>query len=91
MKTSPHYIALPLLALSLAFSGCGEKSDPSAAAADDGYPLTTCVVSGEPLDSMGGPIEVTHEGVTVKLCCDSCTDEFKSDVAKYAAILEAAR
>ena len=49
----------------------------------DGYPLKTCVVSGEPLDSMGGPVSIQHDGKTVKFCCKSCIDDFKKDPAPY--------
>ena len=34
---------------------------------NDGYPIMTCVVSGDDLDSMGGVFVHKHEGVTVKL------------------------
>jgi YHS domain-containing protein len=40
------------------------------------YPLTTCVVSGEPLDSMGGPMIFEYKGTEVRLCCKSCKKKF---------------
>lgn len=60
----------------------------AAAAADDGYPLKTCVVSGEELGSMGEPVVVKHGEVTVKLCCKSCIEDFEADPAKYAAMVK---
>lgn len=54
----------------------------SAPAADEpkpAYPLKVCVVSGEPLDSMGGPYVMTHEGREVRLCCEHCKPRFEKD------------
>jgi YHS domain-containing protein len=56
--------------------------------AADGYPLTTCVISGEKLCSMGDPVVVKHEGKEVRLCCDHCLPKFQSDPAKYAAMVK---
>jgi YHS domain-containing protein len=55
-----------------------------------GYPLDTCVVSGEPLGSMGDPVVVKHEGREVKLCCEGCVDSFKKDPEKYLKKIDAA-
>lgn len=52
------------------------------------YPLTTCVVSGEKLGSMGAPVKVTHEGKEVRLCCKSFIEKFEADPAKYAAMVK---
>ncbi len=59
------------------------------------YPLTTCVVSGEPLGSMGKPFDYVHkeEGKPdrlVKFCCRMCVGQFKKDPAKHLAKLDAA-
>jgi Archaeal TRASH domain len=54
------------------------------------YPLETCIVSDEKLDSMGEPYVFTHEGQEVKLCCKSCLKDFKKDSAKYLKKLEKA-
>lgn len=43
------------------------------------YPLLECPVSKEPLDAMGKPLDVVHEGRLVRLCCKSCVKEFKAD------------
>lgn len=75
--------ALILLA-ALAAAGC-TKQETAATAADDGYPLSTCVVSGEKLGSMGEPYVFEYEGKKVKLCCDGCEDDFKKEPAKYLA------
>ncbi len=54
------------------------------------YPLTTCVVSGEPLSDgdMGPPIDYVYkqEGQPdrlVRFCCKMCVGKFKKDPAKY--------
>ena len=94
MKTK-SILAL-LLAVPLAMASCsndksgeGGEADKKATGATGGdYPLTTCVVSDEKLGSMGEPVEVVHEGTTVKFCCDSCIPEFEKDPAKYIAKLK---
>lgn len=47
------------------------------------YPLTTCVVSGKSLDSMGGPYVMDHQGREVRLCCEHCKPKFDQDPAAY--------
>ena len=61
----------------------------------DAYPLDTCVVSGEALDSMEGPYIHTYkeEGKPdreVRLCCKGCLKKFSKDPAKYLAKLDSA-
>ncbi|MDF1739137.1 MAG: hypothetical protein P1U86_08255 [Verrucomicrobiales bacterium] len=68
-----------------------DHTSSGTAQVDGDYPLTTCVVSGEALGSMGTPIEVTHEGTTVKLCCKSCIKEFKASPEKFVAKLDSAQ
>jgi hypothetical protein len=54
------------------------------------YTLTTCPVSGEPLGSMGDPIEVTVQERVVKLCCKGCTKKLEADPEKYLAVVDEA-
>lgn len=63
----------------LALAACS-KSAP--------YALSTCVVSGEKLGSMGKPYSFTHEGTEVRLCCKSCRKDFEADPAKFLAKLK---
>jgi hypothetical protein len=42
-----------------------------------------CPVTGEPLDSMGGPVRVVLEGRTVFLCCKHCEPALRKDPGKY--------
>ena len=52
------------------------------------YPLTTCVVSGEKLGSMGKPFVYDHEGREVRFCCKNCVKDFKKEPAKYLKKLD---
>jgi hypothetical protein len=54
------------------------------------YPLTTCVVSGEPLGSMGEPVNYVHNNRLVRLCCKGCLPALKNDPAAYLGVLNAA-
>jgi YHS domain-containing protein len=42
------------------------------------YPLSTCVVSGEQLGSMGDPYEVVIGNRLVRLCCKSCENDLRA-------------
>jgi hypothetical protein len=55
-----------------------------------------CVVTGEPLGSMGTPVPVrvsdsAGSSHTVLLCCDSCREELLSDPESYLAKLASAK
>lgn len=45
------------------------------------YPLSQCPISKEPLDAMGKPLDLVHEGRLVRLCCKSCVKAFQKDPA----------
>jgi len=47
------------------------------------YPLKTCVVSGEDLDGMGGPIAFMYDGTEVQICCKGCVKKFLASPTKY--------
>ena len=53
------------------------------------YPLKTCVVSGDEFDH-GKPYVFAYEDQQVKLCCQDCLKEFKSDSAKFLKKIEKA-
>lgn len=46
-----------------------------------------CPVTGEPLDSMGGPIPVSTDGGKIYVCCQGCVKAVKKDPQKYLAIV----
>ncbi|MBU0679668.1 MAG: hypothetical protein KJ626_16320 [Verrucomicrobia bacterium] len=54
----------------------------------DSYPLDTCVVSGEPLGSMGDYYVFQHEGREVRFCCSSCKRKFLKNPEKYLKKLD---
>ena len=55
--------------------------------AAEAYPLTTCVVSGKTLGSMGSPITILYKGIEVHFCCDGCVKKFHADPATYLSKL----
>lgn len=62
------------------------------AAPSAGYPLTTCVVSGDPLGGdMGPAVAYAYDGTEVQFCCDACVEEFQRDPAAHVARVRAAR
>jgi hypothetical protein len=72
-----------------------DKPAPAPVPTKAAYPLTTCVVSGEKLGSMGKPIEYVHRengkpDRLVLLCCKTCVDDFQENPAKYLAKIDSA-
>ena len=65
------------------------------AAARKTYPLKTCLVSNEPLGSMGEAAGYIHRAKgqpdrVVFFCCEGCGDDFKASPAKFLAKVDAA-
>ena len=56
----------------------------------ESYPLETCAVSGEPLGSMGDPIEYVHGTRLVRMCCKCCVKGFKKNPKEHMAKINAA-
>lgn len=48
-----------------------------------GYPLQTCVVSGEKLGEMGAPYVFEYQGTEVRLCCKDCREKFDKNPDNY--------
>jgi YHS domain-containing protein len=59
----------------------GADAKPKEAAKPKPYPLTTCIVADDKLDK--DAYVFVHEGQEIKLCCESCKDDFKKEPAKY--------
>lgn len=54
------------------------------------YPLSACVISGQPLDSMGGAVDRVIAGQLVRLCCAGCDDKLQANpTAALTRITEA--
>ncbi len=80
----------------VAFSGAAvaaaasDTDIPAPAYIPPAYPLSTCVVSGQPLGSMGEPVVIDYEGREVWFCCAGCEPQFRADPGKYLAKIDAA-
>ena len=93
MKKLLGVLASALLA-GLAFAGTNgsQAGDEQSVIAKQlpSYPLSTCLVSGEPLTAMGEPMDVVHEGRLVRLCCKGCVKGLKKDPAAVLAKVDEA-
>jgi len=65
------------------------RADASLVERAGAYPLTTCIVTGEALGSMGEPVKRVYDGREVVFCCDSCVPRFEKDKATYLRALDA--
>jgi hypothetical protein len=54
------------------------------------YPLDTCVVSGDKLDSKGSAVDFIYGNRLFRTCCNDCKDEFLADPAKFVPELDEA-
>ncbi len=94
---------IPALALSVslfALSSCETTSQSgggdegagttttAAATPTKPYPLATCLVTGEGLESKGGAITQVYQGQEVKFCCKPCQFAFKNDPQTYLAKIQ---
>ncbi|MEY4387533.1 MAG: hypothetical protein RLY20_2816 [Verrucomicrobiota bacterium] len=61
------------------------KSDAKTDSKAKAYPLDTCLVSGEKLDSdpTMKSFSFVHEGQEIKLCCKSCKKKFDKSPETY--------
>ncbi|MHC4107839.1 MAG: hypothetical protein ACYSTY_07130 [Planctomycetota bacterium] len=57
----------------------------------DGYPLSACPISGEPLDAMGGPVDLVFANRLVRFCCNGCVGTFYKAPSVHLAALDKAR
>jgi YHS domain-containing protein len=55
------------------------------------YPLKTCLVSGEGLDSMDERVSTVYEGQVFEFCCKPCIKKFHKNPEKYQAMLAAGK
>ena len=86
-------LTLTLLACCLAASAADKPSETKPAeekkvAAPKAYPLKTCIVSDNDLDSMGEQASFIFQGQTIKVCCKPCIAKFEKNTAKYLKKLE---
>jgi len=64
------------------------KTEPAKDAPAKPYPLKTCIVSDNDLDSMGEQASFVYQGQTIKVCCKPCVAKFEKNPAKYLKKLE---
>jgi len=64
------------------------KPAAPATATPKAYPLKTCIVSDNDLDSMGEQASFVYQGQTIKVCCKPCIAKFEKNPAKYLKKLE---
>ncbi len=91
-------LALPVSLALAAEKHAGHSANKSAALspteadliakARASYPLKTCLVSDEPLGSMGEATPHVHRVAgqpdrVVFFCCEGCSDDFKANPAKF--------
>ncbi|MEM7310817.1 MAG: hypothetical protein AAF682_29370 [Planctomycetota bacterium] len=55
------------------------------------YPVKKCLVSEEPLDAMGGPIDMLYGTQLVRLCCKGCKKGFEKNPKEFLAKIDAAK
>jgi hypothetical protein len=86
-----------------AYFGASRRSNTTAAPSPSSAPASTlaeqdrllaakqkiCPVTGEPLDSMGGPVRLVVEGRVVFVCCKGCEGPLRKAPAKYLSKLPA--
>ena len=73
-----------------------EKDAAWAAQAREQYALDVCLVSDEPLDSMGGAAEYIYRvdgqpDRLVRFCCSGCEEDFLQDPAAHLAKVDQAK
>jgi hypothetical protein len=51
------------------------------------YPLTTCLISGKPIEGAG--VDVLYGTRLTRFCCPKCPEAFSKEPAKYLAQLDA--
>jgi hypothetical protein len=92
MRTVRLHSSLSFVTATLALSAlCGHAAEGGdAPAAAKPYPLSTCVVSGEKLGTMGKPFVHKFEGREVQFCCKACLKDFNKDAPKFIKKLDAA-
>lgn len=57
----------------------------------ESYPLDTCVISGQPLDSMGGVVSMVVANQLIQLCCAGCKGQVEANPSGTLAKIQAAR
>lgn len=83
MKTKIQLL-IAVLGLAL-FTGCASSGVNVTGAKP--YPLKTCLVTDNDLNSMGDEQVIVYEGRVIKFCCAPCVKKFRQNPAKYLSKL----
>ena len=94
-KAIPSLLASLLLTAGSLPAAAAPTDAEIIAAARKTYPLKTCLVSNEPLGSMGEAAGYIHRAKgqpdrVVFFCCEGCGDDFKASPGKFLAKVDAA-
>ncbi|MEI6461077.1 MAG: hypothetical protein WCO73_03930 [Verrucomicrobiota bacterium] len=87
----PFLILVALTSCLLVAADKPAETKPADTAKDTpvkAYPLKTCIVSDNDLDSMGEQASFVFQGQTIKVCCKPCIAKFEKNPAKYLKKLE---
>ena len=89
-KSIPALLASLLLTVGVLSAAAAKTDAEIIAAARKTYPLKTCLVSNEPLGSMGEASGYIYRAKgqpdrVVFFCCEGCGDDFKANPAKFLA------
>ena len=89
-KSIPALLASLLLSAGVLSAAAAKTDAEIIAAARKAYPLKTCLVSNEPLGSMGEASGYIYRAKgqpdrVVFFCCEGCGDDFKANPAKFLA------
>lgn len=53
------------------------------------YPLQTCIVSDEELETSRKPISLVYQGQEVRVCCRECKADFQNHPGKFLKKIKA--
>jgi hypothetical protein len=81
---------LALSAISLSTIRAEDSLDPAQIQTFRPYQLTTCLVSGDVIGSMGEGVSLVHQGQEITFCCKSCIKMFAKQPAQFLAAMKAA-
>ncbi len=90
MNTKNALFVAALLAVAAVFGIAGVSASQVNTISDSHtYTLTSCPVTGQPLDSMGEPVIETINDREVRFCCAGCIGKYRDTRADYEAAVNA--
>ncbi len=89
ISTASLALCLSLLPATVAFSANEKAPAKKTDEAVKPYPLQTCIVTDNDLDSMGEESRMVYQGQEIKFCCKPCEKKFLKNPGKYLAKLTA--